>query len=399
MPPARSPTDAGREDLRGPTDRPWCARAQPQGRLPRPAPRRPDRVHRAVRVGQVQPGLRHDLRRGPAPLRRVAVGLRPPVPRPDGQARRRLHRGPLARRSRSTRSRPAATRGRRSARSPRSTTTCGCCSPAPAGRTARSAASRSAGRPRSRSSTGCSSSTRAPGSRCSRRWSGAARASTSSCSASCRPRATAGPGSTARPCRWPSRPSSTRSTSTRSRSSSTGSRSSRRAKRRLTDSVETALGLAGGLVILDFVDLPENDPDRERRFSEQLACPNDHPLSIDELEPRSFSFNSPFGACPECTGLGTRLEVDPELIVPDDEMSLAEGAVAPWAAGASSSEYFQRLLEALAEDLELRHRHAVAQAAGPGARTRSCTASTTRCTSGTGTATAGCAATTPASRA
>jgi excinuclease ABC subunit A len=72
---------------------------------------------------------------------------------------------------------------------------------------------------------------------------------------------------------------------------------------------------------------------------------------MDELEPRSFSFNSPFGACPECTGLGTRLEVDPDLIVPDDEKSLGDGAVAPWAAGASSSEYFQRLLVALAEDM------------------------------------------------
>ncbi|MCY7372672.1 MAG: excinuclease ABC subunit UvrA, partial [Spirochaetaceae bacterium] len=126
------------------------------------------------------------------------------------------------------------------------------------------------------------------------------------------------------------------------------------AKRRLTDSVETALGLAGGLVILDLVDLPEKDKNRERRFSEKLACPNEHPLSMDELEPRSFSFNSPFGACPECTGLGTRLEVDADLIVPDDEKSLGEGAVAPWAAGSSSSEYFQRLLEALAADLKVR---------------------------------------------
>jgi excinuclease ABC subunit A len=125
------------------------------------------------------------------------------------------------------------------------------------------------------------------------------------------------------------------------------------AKRRLTDSVETALGLAGGLLLLDMVDLPEKAKDRERRFSEKLACPNDHPLSMDELEPRSFSFNSPFGACPECTGIGTRLEVDPDLIVPDDEKSLADGAVAPWAAGASSSEYFQRLLEALADDLKI----------------------------------------------
>jgi excinuclease ABC subunit A len=125
------------------------------------------------------------------------------------------------------------------------------------------------------------------------------------------------------------------------------------AKQRLTDSVETALKLAGGLVVLDFVDLPEKDAHRERRFSERLACPNDHPLSMEELEPRSFSFNSPYGACPECTGIGTRLEVDPDLIVPNDELSLEEGAVAPWAGG-STSDYFTRLLEALAEDLRFK---------------------------------------------
>jgi excinuclease ABC subunit A len=125
------------------------------------------------------------------------------------------------------------------------------------------------------------------------------------------------------------------------------------AKQRLTDSVETALKLAGGLVVLDFVDLPDKDPQRERRFSERLACPNDHPLAMEELEPRSFSFNSPYGACPECTGIGTRLEVDPDLIVPNDELSLEEGAVAPWAAG-SSSDYFTRLLEALADDLRFK---------------------------------------------
>ncbi|MDT4927640.1 MAG: excinuclease subunit, partial [Pseudonocardiales bacterium] len=119
-------------------------------------------------------------------------------------------------------------------------------------------------------------------------------------------------------------------------------------KQRITDSVETALTLAGGVVILDFVDLPEDDPHRERRYSERLACPNDHPLAIDELEPRSFSFNSPFGACPVCTGLGTRKEVDPELVVPDSESSLADGAIAPWAAG-QTSEYFLRLLQGVAE--------------------------------------------------
>jgi excinuclease ABC subunit A len=114
--------------------------------------------------------------------------------------------------------------------------------------------------------------------------------------------------------------------------------------------VETALTLAGGVVVLEFVDLPEDDPRHERRFSERLACPNDHPLTIEDLEPRSFSFNSPYGACPECTGIGTRMEVDPELLVPDDDLSLRDGAVAPWAAG-QSSEYFVRLLVALGETL------------------------------------------------
>jgi len=118
------------------------------------------------------------------------------------------------------------------------------------------------------------------------------------------------------------------------------------AKQRLTDSVETALRLADGLVELEFVDLPENDPGRVRGFSENLACPNGHPLAIEDLEPRSFSFNSPYGACPACTGIGVRKEVDPELVVPDDELSLADGAIAPWASG-QTSEYFTRLLEAL----------------------------------------------------
>ena len=121
------------------------------------------------------------------------------------------------------------------------------------------------------------------------------------------------------------------------------------AKRRLTDSVETALGLAGGLVVLDFVDLAENDPQRERTFSEHLACVDDG-LSFEALEPRSFSFNSPFGACPECTGIGTRKEVDPDLVIPDPEKSLGDGAVAPWA-GSMSNEYFTRLLTGLSQML------------------------------------------------
>ena len=120
------------------------------------------------------------------------------------------------------------------------------------------------------------------------------------------------------------------------------------AKQRLTDSVETGLRLADGIVVLEFIDLPEDDPHRERRFSERMACPNGHPLAIDDLEPRAFSFNSPFGACTVCSGLGTRMEVDPELVVPDDECTLEGGAIAPWASG-QNAEYFARLLQALAE--------------------------------------------------
>ena len=120
-------------------------------------------------------------------------------------------------------------------------------------------------------------------------------------------------------------------------------------QRRLTDSVETALGLAGGLLVVELVDADPDDPQRERRFSEHRSCPNDHVLTLDEIEPRTFSFNAPYGACPECTGIGSRLEVDPDLVVPDDELSLAQGAVAPWAQ--TSSEYFQRVLSALADDL------------------------------------------------
>jgi excinuclease ABC subunit A len=124
------------------------------------------------------------------------------------------------------------------------------------------------------------------------------------------------------------------------------------ARRRLTDSIETALGLSGGVVIVDFIDLPDNDPHRERMYSEHLACLYDD-LSFDELEPRSFSFNSPWGACPDCTGLGTKLEVDPELIVPDESKSLSEGAIAPWGSG-QNSDYFDRMLEALGEAIGFR---------------------------------------------
>ena len=119
-------------------------------------------------------------------------------------------------------------------------------------------------------------------------------------------------------------------------------------KSRLTDSIETALRLASGIVLLDFVDA--KGAEKERTYSEHLAC-HDCNLSFEELEPRSFSFNSPFGACPECSGIGTKLEVDEELVIPDDNLSINDGAIAPWSSG-HTSEYFLRLLEALSEEVK-----------------------------------------------
>jgi excinuclease ABC subunit A len=119
-------------------------------------------------------------------------------------------------------------------------------------------------------------------------------------------------------------------------------------KQRLTDSVETALRLAQGIVSIDFVDEPETSQNRERRYSEKLACPNNHDIAIEELEPRQFSFNGPWGACPVCSGLGTMLEVDPELVVPDPSMSLSENAISVWSSPTVAG-YFQNLLAGLAE--------------------------------------------------
>jgi excinuclease ABC subunit A len=121
------------------------------------------------------------------------------------------------------------------------------------------------------------------------------------------------------------------------------------ARQRLTDSIETALRLANGLVTLEFVDAKDKT-DKERTFSELLAC-HDCGISFQEMEPRSFSFNSPFGACPECTGIGSKLEVDQELVIPDDSISINDGAIAPWAGG-QSSDYFNNILDALAKDLK-----------------------------------------------
>ncbi|MDN5656572.1 excinuclease ABC subunit UvrA [Brevibacterium sandarakinum] len=115
---------------------------------------------------------------------------------------------------------------------------------------------------------------------------------------------------------------------------------------RLTDSVETALGLADGRIDVEMV-----DEGVTRTFSEHMSCPNEHPLAIDEIEPRAFSFNSPFGACPTCDGIGTRLQVDETLVIPDEDQSLGEGAIAPWAGGKQVTKYFNRLLKGLGDEL------------------------------------------------
>ena len=120
---------------------------------------------------------------------------------------------------------------------------------------------------------------------------------------------------------------------------------------RVTDSVETALGLAGGVMQVNFVD--EEGDAAWQSFSEKLACPNGHPLQLTEIEPRTFSFNAPFGACPACSGLGTRMSVDVDLMLGDDALSIREGVLIPWTTqGKGLFQYYERLLEGLARDLD-----------------------------------------------
>ena len=116
-------------------------------------------------------------------------------------------------------------------------------------------------------------------------------------------------------------------------------------RKRLADSIETAVALADGLVEIELV-----DEDRTLTFSERFACPV-HGPSLVELEPRIFSFNSPHGACPRCTGLGSQMEIEPELVVPDPTLSIGEGAIAPWAVSASN--YYDQLTQAIAERYEV----------------------------------------------
>jgi excinuclease ABC subunit A len=114
---------------------------------------------------------------------------------------------------------------------------------------------------------------------------------------------------------------------------------------RIADSVETALGLAEGLLFVDFADTPPKGFEPRILFSAKFACPVSG-FTIDEIEPRLFSFNNPFGACPVCDGLGSKLYFDPELVIPDERKTLRDGAIAPWAH--SSSQYYQQTIDSLA---------------------------------------------------
>ncbi|HSP52939.1 MAG TPA: excinuclease ABC subunit UvrA [Cryobacterium sp.] len=120
---------------------------------------------------------------------------------------------------------------------------------------------------------------------------------------------------------------------------------------RLTDSLETALKLTDGIVEINYVDR-EGD-EAWQSYSEKLSCPNNHPVQLTEIEPRTFSFNAPFGACPECSGLGTRMSVDADLLLGDPELSIAEGVVLPWTTqGKGLFQYYEKLLDGLARDLD-----------------------------------------------
>ena len=121
-------------------------------------------------------------------------------------------------------------------------------------------------------------------------------------------------------------------------------------ERRLTDSLEAALALADGVAEVELVPRDGDGPGERLTFSQHLACPVDG-VSYDELAPRNFSFNSPYGACPRCDGLGTQFEVDVDLVVPDPDQTLADGAIAPWAGG--HLQYHQRLLESLCAERDI----------------------------------------------
>ncbi|WP_407416159.1 excinuclease ABC subunit UvrA [Methanobrevibacter sp.] len=116
-------------------------------------------------------------------------------------------------------------------------------------------------------------------------------------------------------------------------------------KRRLVDSLETASEFAGGLITVLFT---TDDDEYEKKYSEHFACV-DCGINFEELTPRMFSFNAPQGACPECNGIGSKMEIDPDLIVPDKTLTLNEGAIAPWSKSSKKENYYYQMLEAVSK--------------------------------------------------
>ena len=132
-------------------------------------------------------------------------------------------------------------------------------------------------------------------------------------------------------------------------------------QKRLSQSLETALNLTDGTADIDIIDGPT------LTFSQHLACPVDG-FSFEELQPRNFSFNSPYGACPTCSGIGTKYQVDPELVIPNPDLSIDEGAVAPWSG--NKMRYFQRMLVGTRRGPAVRPLHPVEGPAGEGPERR-----------------------------
>ena len=295
-------------------------RPQPEGHRRRDPHGQAGGGHRRVRLRQEQPGLRHAVRRGPAPLRREPVRLRPPVPGADGEAGRRLHgrhlpgdRHPPAHARRATRAPPWPP-------PPRSTTTCACSSRAWGARSAAPAATRSRRTPRRRWPSGCSACPRTRAAWSPSRCSGGRHAAAPTCSSACASAASAG-------C-WPARtrveldgaadpaaaPAAIRcscwwTASTAGRGPAVAARGlagdGLRRGRRAAPSCRWRAG-------------------RALRFSEGFECARCG-RAFEEPQPRLFSFNNPYGACPTCHGFGNLIEVDQDLVIPDKARTLAQG--------------------------------------------------------------------------
>ncbi len=366
-----------------------------RGCLPRAAAGQAHRVHRPVRIGQVVAGLRHHLRRGAAPLRRVPVGLRPPVPGPDGQARRRLHRRPVAghlHRPEDRVAQPALHGGHRHR---------GLRLPAAALRPHRGAAR---SRDRRRAGAPDAPADRRPHPRAARRHAlpGAGPGGAGpqghlrdAARGSGQGRASPEPSSTATCTSWATIVDLARYEMHTIQVVVDRLVTKDGIERRLTESIETALGLAEGVAEIQIVPAGDGEPETIV-FSQHLSRPSDG-KSFEELAPRNFSFNSPYGACPTCDGLGTRVRGRSRA------RRARSGAVARRRRDLAVVERAQSVLPPADRGGRRRqrraHRRAVGRAHGRPAEEDAATASRAGSPSGTRTGTAGSAATTPSTRA